>query len=613
MKDFWPVSLRGRMIILTLLAVMIPMIVAGYIMKTDAEEALLIEKQHKLFGAAMLLEQNIGDSFDEILIHQGMMQADRSTKLAMLNAALADYTDGVATAYPGMGVGYYVYTQELEGIVTYGPSSLYAGKVGVLIGENHPGMKVMQTGESRVEVGPLVRGNIMNAMVPIVRSSQVIGYVWANELTDNIQAQIAEMERNVFWSIGIGMLLSITLILWFADTIVSDVNSIKDGLTRMKQDLRRFIAGPTGEIGEIADAINSMAQSLMEARTLTENIMDSMTDGIITVDNQELITSMNQAAEILTGYEAAEIVGEPYEAIFCEGKQFHSLLLNTLRTGESHLGQETDYPVRTGTIRISTSTTRLRDSDGKVIGAVVVFRDITDKYRLEQQVKRADRLAALGELMAGVAHEVRNPLTSIKGFVQYLADADSEAERREYTPIIISEVDRVNRIIEELLYFARPNVAAITSVDVNELLNQTLLLVKNKTTKSKVKFVLEFTPHLPMVELDAEQFKQVFLNLLINAIQAINEQGRITITTARDDEARQVVISFADTGIGICEQESVKIFDPFYTTKETGTGLGLAVVHRIVTAHGGQISVNSKLDQGTIITIAVPFQRSGGE
>lgn len=611
MKGFWPANLRGKMIILTLLVVTIPMMVAGYIMKTDAEAALLAEKERKLFGAARLLEQYLGGGFEEILREQGVLQADRATQLTVLNRTLAGFTDKVAAVYPGVGAGYYVYTPALQGIVTYGPSSLYAGKVGVVIGEQHPGMKVMQTGESRVEVGPLVRGSIMNAMVPIIRNEQVIGYVWANELTDDIQMQIADMERNIFWSVGVGMALSIILILWFADTIVSGVNTIKDGLRRMEKDLRIPIDGPTGEIGEIAAAINNMAKSLLEARTLTEHIMDSMTDGIITVDNHGVITSINQAAERLTGYAAQEVVGVAYETVFCHGKRFNSLLLDTLRTGESHLGQETDYPVRTGTIHISTSTTRLRNSNEEIIGAVVVFRDLTANHRLEQQVKRADRLAALGELMAGVAHEVRNPLTSIKGFVQYLADSDSEEERREYTPIIIREVDRVNRIIEELLYFARPNQASITIVDVNNLLEQTLVLVKNKTVRNLVEFHLDLASDLPHVEMDAEQFKQVFLNLVINAIQAMPKQGIITIRTAWNQAASRVCISFADTGVGIAEQDAIKIFDPFYTTKETGTGLGLPVVHRIITAHGGQIKVDSTVGQGTMITVTVPLRQRG--
>lgn len=611
MKGFWPANLRGKMIILTLLVVTIPMVVAGYIMKTDAEAALLAEKERKLFGAARLLEQNIGSGFDEILIGQNAGQADSNTKLKVLNQALAGFTDRVAAVYPGVGAGYYVYTPDVQGIVTYGPSSLYSGKVGVVIGEQHPGMMVMRTGESRVQVGPLVRGSIMNAMVPIIRNEQVIGYVWANELTDDIQMQIADMERNIFWSVGVGMALSIILILWFADTIVSGVNTIKEGLRRMEKDLKVPITGPTGEIGEIAAAINNMAKSLVEARTLTEHIMDSMTDGIITVDNHGVITSLNQAAERLTGYEAEEIVGVAYEKVFCHGKRFNSLLLDTLRTGKSHLGQETDYPVRTGTIHISTSTTRLRNANEEIIGAVVVFRDLTANHRLEQQVKRADRLAALGELMAGVAHEVRNPLTSIKGFVQYLADSDSEEERREYTPIIIKEVDRVNRIIEELLYFARPNPASITAVDVNNLLEQTLVLVKNKTVRNLVEFDLELAADLPLVEMDAEQFKQVFLNLVINAIQAMQRQGIITIRTAWNKEVSRVCISFADTGVGIAEQDAVKIFDPFYTTKETGTGLGLPVVHRIVTAHRGQIKVDSVVGQGTTITVNIPLRQMG--
>lgn len=613
MKGFWPQSLRWRMVILTVLVVTIPMLVSGYIMITNAEEALLTEKQNKLFGAARLLEQKLGPGYEEILKQQGAQHADKATKLKVLNEVLSGYTDAVASAYAGMGVGYYIYTPEFEGIVTYGPSAIYGGKVGVIIEPSHPGRAVIQTGESRVEFGPLVRGNIMNAMIPIIRNGQAVGYVWANELTDDVRAQLAAMERNIFWSLGLGMFLSFALIIWFGDNIVRDVKTIEAGLSRMKTNLAQPITGLNGEMGEIAHAINNMAQSLLDARSLNEHIMESMGDGIITVDNEGTIIAVNKTAERLTGYSAEELTGQSYEAVFWQGKAFNSPLLDTLRTGKPHIAVRLEYHTKYGSITVSISSTRLQDAAGNFIGAVVVIRDISEFKHLEEQVKRADRLAALGELMAGVAHEVRNPLTSIKGFAQYLQESDSEEERREYMPIIVKEVDRVNKIIEELLYFARPAHASLVPVDINELLTQTLVLVKNKTTCNRVEFTLNFSLELPKAEIDAEQFKQVFLNLFINALQAIPDQGLINISTGYDPGKDEISIAFADTGTGISEADREKVFDPFYTTKERGTGLGLAVVHRIVSSHGGRITITDNPGGGTIFTVTVPVRHGGGE
>jgi two-component system sensor histidine kinase AtoS len=240
-----------------------------------------------------------------------------------------------------------------------------------------------------------------------------------------------------------------------------------------------------------------------------------------------------------------------------------------------------------------------------MIGAVVVFKDLTEKRQLQEQIRRADRLATLGEMMAGIAHEIRNPLTAIKGFVQYLQEVDSEEQRQEYMPVIVKEVDRVNRVINELLYFARPNPTQYQVVDISELIAKTLVLVKNKTTTHKVEFDIELGEGAYQVEADAEQICQVLLNLMINAIQAIPDKGRVIVRIWHENGER-IYIEVKDNGSGIKEEELEKIFDPFFTTKPAGTGLGLAVVQRIINAHHGKIQITSDYGKGTIVLIELP-------
>lgn len=608
LKNIVPKTLRGKMIVLTILIVTMPILVSGYVTKTKAEESLLKEKQEKLFGATKILDEHLTRNFSQILQDHNASHADRQTQIKILNDELRDFTDLVANAYPGIGVGYY--SKELDAIVTYGPSEEYEGKVGMSIEPNHPGNTVQKTGESRVEFGPLVRGNIMNAMLPISRNGEVIGYIWANELTDNIHSQLIAMDQTIFLYTSMGMVLIIILIITLSGGIVRDVNKVKTGLQKMRFNLKTSIQGVTGEIGEISSAINEMADSLLNARTLTENVMESIEDGVITVDNQGNIMSLNHAATTLTGFSLDEVLGKPYIETLFKGVQFNSLLLDTLTTGKNHICVEMDYPVNDKMLYVSASTTQLKDGYDKTIGAVVIFKDLTEKRQLIEQIKRADRLAALGELMAGVAHEIRNPLTGIKSFVQYLQEGSTEEERQEYMPLIIKEVDRVNRIIEELLYFARPCNANFTLVDINNLLEQTLMLVKN-SARNKAEFHLILARDLPLTEIDSEQFKQVFLNLVINSIQAIEGYGEITLITSLQDK-ETIRIEFMDTGIGINEHDLEKIFDPFYTTKETGTGLGLAVVQRIVMAHGGSVSIKSRPLGGTRVILQLPVKRFNG-
>jgi two-component system, NtrC family, sensor histidine kinase AtoS len=594
--------------IMTIIIVAFPILVSGYITKTNAEDNLLKEKEKKLFGITEILNQYIGQDFTAILQVEGAVSADKKTKIKVLNKALSDYTDAVAKAYPGVGVGYYV--KDLHAIVTYGPSSKYGDRVGENISSTHPGMKVMETGEKHLEIGKQVRGQIMNAMLPIVRNGHVIGYVWANELTSDVDRQLMQMDLIIFICLTLGMVCIILLLLNFWNRLLVDINLVKQGLQKVKFNLRARITGVTGEIGEIADAVNGMAVSILHARSLLENVMDSMIDGVITVDVSGNITFMNQAAIKLTGVYLDEIIGKPYMETMFNQTGFKSILLETLETGVNHIGVEMDFPVLgRKNLYISSSTSCLHDSEGNFIGAVLSFKDISEKKRLEQQVYRADRLAAIGELMAGVAHEIRNPLTAIKSLVQYLQEGSTEEERLEYFPIIVKEVDRVNKIIQELLYFSRPSHANVLQTNINQLVEETVILAKS-ITKNTVNFYLKLEKELPKVEIDPEQFKQVFLNILINSIQSMENTGDITIESLLDREQGKVLLHFSDTGTGIHEDKLEKVFDPFYTSKKEGTGLGMAVVQRIVTAHNGDVYLQNIPSGGLKVTIQIPICHS---
>ena len=609
MRNFFPKTLRYKMLLLTLIIVSVPILITGYMVKLQARDALLVEKQIKLFGVAQLLDEHLGAGFYNIMKNKQVLHADRATKIKVLNEQLAHYTDVVAGVDVGIGVGYY--SKELDAIITYGPSSRYINAVGVSIEDTHPGRKVMETGEKMVEFGPLVRGNIMNAMLPITRNGEIIGYIWANELTDDIQKQVTVMDKNIYTAVIFGIIIALILIVILTGHFVEDVERIKRGLERLKFDLKKPIEPISGEMGEIVAAINHMAQSLLDAHSLNENIMYSMADGVITVDIHGVITTSNPAAQKITGFMLDEVIGKPFRTVFGNVKQFQNLLLDPLGTRTHYSSCEIDYPVRDTCLYISASSTMLKDSDENIIGAVVVLKDLTQQHQLQEQVYRAERLAALGELMASIAHEIRNPLTAIKGFVQYLQDVDSHEERQEYMPIIIKEVDRVNHIIEELLYFSRPVKAHYTLVDIKELLEKTLVLVKNKTTSHKVEFHLNFANGLPLIEADAEQIKQVLLNLLINAIQAIPNKGSIDIDVWQNEET-YLCVRVTDTGTGIKAEDVQNVFDPFFTTKTTGTGLGLAVVQRIISAHYGRVDINSIVNEGTIVTLKLPVTHWGG-
>jgi two-component system sensor histidine kinase AtoS len=600
-------NLRTKMMIMTIIFVALPILVSGYFTKTIAENHLLKEKEKKLFGVTQILDQYIKEDFNAIIEVEGALSADQQTKVSILNDVLREYTDSVAEAYPGIGVGYYV--KDLQAIVTYGPSSEHGDKVGTNIDATHPGIQVLKTGEKQIVMGKQVRGQIMNAMLPIVRNEEILGYAWANELTVDVQNQLDKMDRIIFFALIVGMVCSILSLLKFWTKLLDDVNLVKQGLKKMKINLKERISGVNGEIGQIATEVNGMAASVLDARSLSENVMDSMMDGVITVDVNGNMTFLNKAAMKMTGIQLDEAVGKPYMARMFNEVGFISLLMETLETGTNFIGEEMNFPVNGRNLYINSSTSRLHDSEGNFIGAVVTFKDISEKKQLEQQIFRADRLAALGEMMAGVAHEIRNPLTAIRSLVQYLQEGSTEEERQEFHPIIVKEVDRANKIIEELLYFARPSDANIIPVNVNRLIEQTMILAQS-ISKHKVNYHLNLDKDLPTVEIDPEQFKQVFLNILINSFHAMADAGEITIESLVDFEKGKVVLHFSDTGIGIEEDKLEKVFNPFYTSKKEGTGLGLAVVQRIIMAHNGDVLLHNISSGGLKVTIQIPINHS---
>lgn len=486
----WPKSLRGKLLLITIVVVVMPILVSGYIMILNAEKALVVEKQHKLFGAGRMLDQSLIGTYDDILGKHNALSANKETQIAILNQELRKITDQVAEAYPGIGVGYY--NKKLDAIITYGPSSTYDTKVGLPISENHEGRVVMETGIEQVQEGQLVRGIIMNTMIPIIRNGEVIGYIWANELTSDIHTQFMSMKNHVYLSILLGLILGITGIVYLIDKVIADINLIKRGILHLRNNLTYRLPTLTGEVGEISNAINEMANSLEE------------------------------------------------------------------------------------------------------------------KKALEQQVSRTERLAAVGEVAAGLAHEIRNPLMSIKGFAQLMNENITSTEKADYIEIIVQEADRMNNLIERLLCFARPAKNEVSPIAINTVLLDTIPLVAPQAIHNNIEIVSTIEQNLPLILANSGQLQQVLLNIVINAIQAVKRDGVIKISTLHNQAENVVHIIINDSGPGITPEIIDKLFDPFFTTKENGTGLGLSVANCLMENWGGKILVDSMLGHGSVFTLVLP-------
>lgn len=603
MKWIYPRRLRNQMILMAILMVIVPTLTIGYIVETEGRSAVLSEKEKKLSAVVNLLNQALGDRYDLYI------DLPREERIRALNAELAPITENITRAFPGIGAGYY--NKTLDAIITYAPSSLYQNNVGVTIAADHPGREVMRTNTPLVYSGRQVRGDILNSMIPIERNGEVLGYIWANELTEDIRRQAWKMDVRIIIVLTAGLLISLLLIVLFSRRLSANIDIITDGLSTLAQNIPTRLPQLPGEMGQISQSVNNLAQALRETRTLNDLIIENAADGVIAIDRQGDVTTMNPAAEVITGYQRHELVGQPYSMLF-DNTQFYSPVLDTLEHGTEHVALEISFPGRDRTIEISVTTSRIHNTHGEMIGALVIFSDLTARKETQRRMAQAERLATLGELMAGVAHEVRNPLTAIRGYVQILRQQTTDPIHQEYLSVVLKEIDSINKVIQQLLDFSRPRHSQWQQVSLNALVEETLVLVQTAGVQARVDFISELDNELSPISADRELLKQVLLNILINAVQAISARGKIRIRTWQYSDSQQA-ISIEDNGCGIDLSLQKKIFDPFFTTKASGTGLGLALSQRIINAHQGDIRVTSLPGYGATFTLILPINPQGNQ
>jgi len=354
----------------------------------------------------------------------------------------------------------------------------------------------------------------------------------------------------------------------------------------------------------------SITQTFEHVKSLMRNVLQSIPTGVMTLDGRGSVTSLNGAAERLLDLRASMVVGRSVEQVLQTAPQLASWVRSAL-TGDG-LSRETDLPLVTGGGRrmvLRVSAAELRDESGHAEGLVVLVRDVTELNRLELQLRRADKLAALGTLAAGVAHEVKNPLHALSLNLHLLvqeieAPQPSKAELANYLGILRSEIERIHRIVENFLRFSKPSIPEVKPLDLNGLVERVLSLVAFEAAGHRVTLQTDFDAGLDAIAGDEGQLAQVVLNLVINALQAMPQGGSLTVATRQG--AAWVELMVTDTGDGIPQELIPQIFDPYFTTRQGGSGLGLAIAHRIVEGHHGTIDVESKAGEGTTMLLRLP-------
>ena len=354
-------------------------------------------------------------------------------------------------------------------------------------------------------------------------------------------------------------------------------------------------------------------RAVSQIKTFNRIIIDDMQSGVLVIDHQGRLKVVNRAARELferVGLRLPEDLGDLRYRDLVAGSLADSPLLKAMHTGQRQEGYDLEFKGPRGVRYVNIQASPLVERSGALLGAVAVIHDRTQRRQLEEQVRQVEKLAAVGELAAGAAHEIRNPLTSVRGFIQLVQRRPSIEERdRGMLDVVLGEIDRIDAIIQDLLLLARPSETKFEPGNLHHLLEEVLLLARSREQAAKVRFEVALAAADPTVRADLRQLKQVFLNLVQNAIEAVTDVDGAWIQVATAADEGVLVVRITDNGPGIPEGNLPRIFDPFFTTKETGTGLGLAVSFRIVQAHGGRIEVQSKPGGGTSFSVTLP--RSG--
>ncbi len=361
---------------------------------------------------------------------------------------------------------------------------------------------------------------------------------------------------------------------------------------------------------ELTRSINLLSQKLEENQQYLENILQTSDSAIMVIDRNEKIIAWNKGAEEIFGYSKEEIINQPSSFLFPPGKKYKDELefikREVYQKGSVQI-LETERDTKAGkTIPVELSVTRLNDNEGNYYGRTVVIKDVTEVKRLQQQVDQSEKLAVIGQLAAGVAHEIGNPLASISSLVQILQRKLNDKFLNGQLSLIKNNIDRISKIVRELVDLSRPPSNKVELTQVTDIIKTALGIVRYDKRVKEVKFETKLDEKSPFIKIVPDQLLQVFINILINALDAIEGSGKITIISSHDDD--YIYIDFIDNGCGIEKSAIKNIFDPFYTTKEAGkgTGLGLAISFNIITKMNGKILVSSTPGKGSKFSVVLP-------
>ena len=626
MKRALSLPFQYKAIFAFLLLMNLSFFVTGYMAKTLAENTILREKEEKLLTLARVLDARLSPGgYAALLAKEGAAHASREEKIHILNELLKKDTDEVGISSPGLGVGYY--SLELDAIITYGPSELFNYAVGVTIPPTHPGRIVMATNKPLVRSGTMVRGDIMNAMVPIERYGKVIGYIWANELTTDITAQFGRLSRNMFAGMLLCFGITVCFLILLSRRTVRAIDRIITGVRGMRSDISKRIQGAGGELREVADSINAMAADIEKANaeinramSVLQSVMSNVDAVIYVCDprTKELVYTNDYLCDLvgrndLEGKFCHDVLhGETAICDFCPQKKLFDDDGNPIFTPvqwERHIARfNRDFFI---TDRLVTW------HDGRLLH-MEVATDITERKALAvaEAANKAQR-----DFLARMSHEIRTPMNGVLGMTRLAMQAAPPPAQMEYLKKIHSSASLLLGIINDILDFSRIEAGKLTIekhvFNPREMVDTIRELILPRINESNLDFIVCVDDSVPAYVLGDElRLSQVLLNLLGNASK-FTLKGYIELTmSAAPSPAGGLRLHCAvrDTGIGMSREQQDALFKPFSQADSStsrrfgGTGLGLSISKALVELMGGEIGATSEPDNGSVFSFFIELE-----
>jgi two-component system sensor histidine kinase HydH len=443
-------------------------------------------------------------------------------------------------------------------------------------------------------------------MLPV--PSNKLKFIFASVVAVALIIIIIVTGRDASWYWVLPLVGAETLVITFILNLMylNRFAKFKEGVESILTNSINRIPPQPGYLGRVAEMINELATNLYKTNSLLEQVFDNLPLAVASFDHAGKRIICNKAAAAI--FNCPGKCGENG----CLKKQNDPesplyLLGRTLRKGEPVEEQNFKYYYPGGHKHLWVRTDIIRGVRDELLSGLLIAWDVTERNRMEAQLRQVEKLSLVGELAAGMAHEILNPLTTVRGLTQVISSRRQMGdELSKHTEIMLNEIDRINAIIKQLLLLAKPSNPALSMVDLSVELDAVCKLLEGIAELQHVIIEKDYKSNLPLIVIDAGRMKQVFLNLASNAVYAMPDGGRLQIKACYKEEEGRFEIIFKDNGKGIQKNDLKRIFDPFFSTREEGTGLGLAVSYQIVRSHGGNIYVASEPDRGSTFTVVLP-------